>query len=143
MKCRRIVLSLFILCCIFPLVGCAARGQAATEAALPTEATVNAEVATTVLTQTQPETEPTTEPTEAEASSETAEEETTEAETTEEEATESEAAQDYVVNTNSGKFHYPDCGSAKRIKDSNRSDRHCTRDELIEQGYVPCGTCKP
>lgn len=143
MKRRRIGLFFVILCCVIALFGCGTRGQAATEAALPTEATVNAEVAKTVLTQTQPETEPTTEPTEAEASSETAEEETTEAETTEEEATESEAAQDYVVNTNSGKFHYPDCGSAKRIKDSNRSDRHCTRDELIEQGYVPCGTCKP
>ena len=52
-------------------------------------------------------------------------------------------ARDYVLNTNSKKFHYPDCGSVKQIKESNRSDYHGTREELIARGYSPCGRCKP
>jgi len=49
----------------------------------------------------------------------------------------------YVVNTNSGKFHYPDCSSAKNISEKNRMDSSLTREELINQGYSPCGICKP
>ena len=50
---------------------------------------------------------------------------------------------DYVVNTNTGKFHYPSCSSVDEIKESNKSHYHGTRDELIEQGYSPCGRCHP
>lgn len=50
---------------------------------------------------------------------------------------------DYVVNTNTGKFHYPSCGSAKKIKESNRWDFHGTREELINMGYQPCKNCDP
>ena len=49
----------------------------------------------------------------------------------------------YVINTDSRKFHYPSCSSAKRISDANRSEYTGTRDDLIAQGYDPCGTCKP
>lgn len=49
----------------------------------------------------------------------------------------------YVINTDSGIFHYPSCSSAKRISDANRSEYTGTRDDLIAQGYDPCGTCKP
>ena len=49
----------------------------------------------------------------------------------------------YVVNTNTGKFHKSSCGSAKSIKSSNRWDYCGTRDYLISQGYSPCGKCKP
>ena len=49
----------------------------------------------------------------------------------------------YVVNTNTGKFHYPGCPSAAKIKDKNRMDTSETRDELIAQGYVPCKNCNP
>lgn len=49
----------------------------------------------------------------------------------------------YVINTDSGIFHYPSCSSAKRISDANRSEYNGTRDDLIAQGYKPCGTCKP
>ena len=75
----------------------------------------------------------------------TTEEETTEAPTTTEPETEAptEEARDYVVNTNTGKFHYPSCASVGKIKSYNRSDRHCTRDELIAAGYEPCGQCHP
>lgn len=49
----------------------------------------------------------------------------------------------YVVNTNTGKFHYPSCKSVGKIKDKNRMDYAGTRSELIAQGYEPCGSCKP
>lgn len=49
----------------------------------------------------------------------------------------------YVINTGSGIFHYPSCSSAKRISDVNRSEYTGTRDDLIAQGYSPCGNCDP
>ncbi len=50
---------------------------------------------------------------------------------------------DYVINTNTGKFHEPSCSSVKEIKDSNRWDYTGTREEIIEMGYVPCKRCNP
>lgn len=51
--------------------------------------------------------------------------------------------QDYVLNNNTMKFHYPSCASAKKIKAENREDYYGTRDELIDRGYDPCGNCHP
>lgn len=51
--------------------------------------------------------------------------------------------QDYVLNTNSHKFHYPSCGSAKKTADHNKAYFTGTRDELIARGYSPCGNCHP
>lgn len=51
--------------------------------------------------------------------------------------------QSYVLNTNSKKFHYPDCGSVKQMSDKNRQDVEANREELIAQGYDPCGNCNP
>ena len=56
---------------------------------------------------------------------------------------ESEAAEDYVLNKNSMKFHYPSCPSVKDIKESNRWDYHGTRESVIELGYQPCKNCSP
>ena len=50
---------------------------------------------------------------------------------------------DYVVNTNTGKFHYPSCSSVKKMKESNKMFYTGTRDELISRGYSPCGNCHP
>ena len=58
------------------------------------------------------------------------------------EATEREG-QEYVLNNNTKKFHYPDCGSVKTIKDKNREEYTGTREELIGRGYSPCGRCHP
>ena len=55
----------------------------------------------------------------------------------------SDTAQDYVLNKSSKKFHTPSCGSVSQMKPSNKEDVHTTRDELIAQGYTPCGRCKP
>lgn len=49
----------------------------------------------------------------------------------------------YILNTNSRKFHRPDCSSASQISDANREEYTGTREELIEQGYTPCRYCKP
>lgn len=50
---------------------------------------------------------------------------------------------DYVLNTNTHKFHNPSCSSAKRIKDENRQDYSGARDDLLAQGYEPCKNCDP
>ena len=50
---------------------------------------------------------------------------------------------DYVLNTNSMKFHYPDKSCSNRISDENKEYFSGTRDELIAEGYSPCGICKP
>ncbi len=52
-------------------------------------------------------------------------------------------AHDYVMNTNTHKFHYPDCSSVKKMSAKNKQEVHCTRDELIAQGYEPCKNCRP
>ena len=49
----------------------------------------------------------------------------------------------YVLNTSSKKFHLPDCSGASSISDANRQKVRISREELISQGYSPCGTCKP
>lgn len=49
----------------------------------------------------------------------------------------------YVLNTNTKKFHYPDCRSATEMKAKNRQDVTASRERLIEQGYSSCARCKP
>lgn len=50
---------------------------------------------------------------------------------------------DYVLNTSSKKFHRPDCSSVDSMSEKNRQEYHGTREELIAQGYEPCGSCHP
>ena len=50
---------------------------------------------------------------------------------------------DYVLNTNSKKFHLPDCSGASQMSEKNREEFTGTRQELIDQGYDPCGSCEP
>lgn len=49
----------------------------------------------------------------------------------------------YICNTNTKKFHYPSCSSAKKIAQKNRKEVESTREELIAEGYDPCGHCDP
>ena len=53
------------------------------------------------------------------------------------------ALSSYVINTNTGKFHRPDCASATQMKPENRKDVTASRDELVQEGYEPCKQCKP
>ncbi len=52
-------------------------------------------------------------------------------------------ATDYVLNQNSGTFHYPTCSHASRISEENKKIIRATREEMIANDYTPCGTCKP
>lgn len=124
--------------CVMLVGGCGSDSESApvpTEPTLAVVATTEATEATTSPTTvavTEATTEPTSEPTT----------EPTTAPTTEPAETEPEG-RNYVLNTNSKKFHYPSCSSADDIKASNRKDVVATREELIEQGYDPCGRCHP
>ena len=55
----------------------------------------------------------------------------------------SETERDYVLNTNSMKFHYPSCYAAEKISEKNRKEFHGTRTSAIAQGYDACGICNP
>ena len=50
---------------------------------------------------------------------------------------------EYVLNTNSKKFHSPSCENAEKISEKNRSSFNGSREDLIAQGYTPCGFCEP
>lgn len=50
---------------------------------------------------------------------------------------------DYVLNTNTKKFHSPSCSSATDMSAQNRQDYHGTRQGVLDMGYEPCGKCKP
>lgn len=50
---------------------------------------------------------------------------------------------EYVLNTNTHKFHYAWCTSAKKTKPSNKTTFPGTRDEVISKGYDPCNICNP
>lgn len=47
----------------------------------------------------------------------------------------------YVLNTNTKKFHRPDCSSVDDMKESNKEIFKGTRNQLVKQGYDPCGNC--
>lgn len=49
----------------------------------------------------------------------------------------------YILNTSSKKFHLPTCSGASSMKKENREEYTGSREDLIAQGYEPCGTCKP
>ena len=53
------------------------------------------------------------------------------------------AVETYILNTNSRKFHREDCKLTKDIKESNRQHIDTTRENMILQGYSPCGSCAP
>jgi len=50
---------------------------------------------------------------------------------------------DYIVNTNTGKFHYPDCPSVDQMIELNKLYYSGNKEELLEYGYTSCGRCKP
>lgn len=48
----------------------------------------------------------------------------------------------YILNTNTMKFHLPTCASVEDIKPANRGTV-ATREEALAAGYEPCGRCSP
>ena len=49
----------------------------------------------------------------------------------------------YILNTNNKKFHKEDCSSVKDMKEKNKETYKGSREDLISQGYEPCGRCNP
>jgi len=49
----------------------------------------------------------------------------------------------YVLNTNTLKFHLSTCASANKISEQNKEIRAALKEDLINQGYSPCGICNP
>lgn len=49
----------------------------------------------------------------------------------------------YVLNTNTQKFHLPDCDSAAQTSAKNKKEVTAAREDLVAQGYAPCSRCQP
>lgn len=54
-----------------------------------------------------------------------------------------ESADTYILNTHTFKFHRTDCEAVEKMSEQNKEVSHLSREELIGQGYSPCGACKP
>jgi DNA-entry nuclease len=52
-------------------------------------------------------------------------------------------AENFVLNTNSKRFHKPSCKDANSMKAENRQEVFTARELLTAQGYKPCGSCDP
>lgn len=48
----------------------------------------------------------------------------------------------YVANANTGKFHVSGCDSVSKMSEKNKVF-FSSRDEAVNQGYVPCKRCNP
>lgn len=49
----------------------------------------------------------------------------------------------YILNTNSLKFHRPECESVLDMNKRNRQGCDLSREEIIDMGYIPCNRCRP
>lgn len=56
---------------------------------------------------------------------------------------EKESEDSYVLNTRSKKFHRPSCDNVNSISDKNKEVTEKSREEIINEGYTPCGKCQP
>ena len=54
-----------------------------------------------------------------------------------------DAIDKYVLNTNTKKFHLPTCDSVSEMKEKNKREVEGTREDIIKDGYSPCGRCNP
>ena len=60
-----------------------------------------------------------------------------------EEKSNSETKSDYVLNTNTKKFHIPSCSSVGDMKEKNKEYFTGDRQTVINRGFVPCKRCNP
>ena len=58
-------------------------------------------------------------------------------------ASQQQTTSSYVLNTSTMKFHFPRCRDVKKIAPQNYSTYDGTRDDVMNQGYSPCGHCNP
>lgn len=95
----------------------------------------------TVVPTSEPSPDPTVEPTPEPAAEPTSE--PTPEPTLEPTPEPTPVVHDYVLNTNSKRFHRPTCNSVDDIKPVNRKDYTGTRERILKMGYEPCGRCHP
>lgn len=50
---------------------------------------------------------------------------------------------EYILNTNTGKFHRPSCRMVLRMSDANKKVIKNTKEELLAEGYEACKVCRP
>ncbi len=50
---------------------------------------------------------------------------------------------EYVLNTNSMKFHLPTCSGVEKMLENNKEVVEATREAVMDEGYKPCGICNP
>lgn len=41
------------------------------------------------------------------------------------------------------KIHYPYCSSVEKMSEKNKEYTNQSKEELMAQGYEPCGNCEP
>lgn len=80
---------------------------------------------------------------EAEAAAQAEQEQQSQAEQPIEQPVEQQPQITYVLNMSTRKFHTPGCRDVKRIAPANYGEYTGTRDDVINQGYTPCGHCNP
>lgn len=49
----------------------------------------------------------------------------------------------YILNTSTKKFHFETCSSVEEIKKANKETFDGSKKWLVDNGYSPCGVCKP
>lgn len=47
----------------------------------------------------------------------------------------------FIVNTNTGRIHLPECRSVNEMAEHNKMEYEGTLNELKDKGYTPCGRC--
>ncbi|MBQ6806429.1 MAG: MBL fold metallo-hydrolase [Lachnospiraceae bacterium] len=50
---------------------------------------------------------------------------------------------EYILNTNTMKFHLPDCASVDEMAEENKETSKLSREEIMEDGYEACQNCNP
>ena len=49
----------------------------------------------------------------------------------------------YICNINTYKFHDPECSVVSDMKEKNKKEYVGSREDLISNGFSPCGSCEP
>lgn len=57
--------------------------------------------------------------------------------------TESDTGHDYILNTNTMKFHLPSCSGVSTMSGKNKEYYSGEKEALTEAGYEPCQRCNP
>lgn len=54
-----------------------------------------------------------------------------------------DGGEEYILNIGTKKFHKKDCKNAQSIIGKKKKEYVGSRQQLIDEGYSPCGVCKP